>query len=88
MSFCIDDEKLLEKYKAIWTKIEDFKNIELNPLSVSYERYEKAKIKTQWQSRSTSKNIQVCTNFRGLNLPEEDTECESFTVISIACKYI
>ena len=24
MSFCIDDEKLLEKYKAIWTKIEDF----------------------------------------------------------------
>ena len=46
MSFCIDDEKLLEKYKAIWTKIEDFKNIELNPLSVSYERYEKAKIKT------------------------------------------
>ena len=24
ISFCIDDEKLLEKYKAIWTKIEDF----------------------------------------------------------------
>ena len=22
-SFCIDDEKLLEKYRAIWTKIED-----------------------------------------------------------------
>ena len=42
----------------------------------------------QWQSRSTSKNIQVYTNFRGLNLSEEDTECESFTVISITCKYI
>ena len=27
MSFCRDDEKLLEKYKAIWTKIEDLKNI-------------------------------------------------------------
>ena len=27
MSFHIDDQKLLEKYKAIWTKIEDFKNI-------------------------------------------------------------
>ena len=27
MSFCIDDEKLLKKYKAIWTKIEDLKNI-------------------------------------------------------------
>ena len=26
--FLIDDEKLLEKYKAIWTKIEDLKNID------------------------------------------------------------
>ena len=34
MSFCIDDEKLFEKYKAIWTKIEDLKNIKLNALSV------------------------------------------------------
>ena len=25
MSFCIDDEKLLEKYETIWTKIEDLK---------------------------------------------------------------
>ena len=25
MSFSIDDEKLLEKYKTIWTKIEDLK---------------------------------------------------------------
>ena len=23
MSFCIDDEKLLEKYQTIWTNIED-----------------------------------------------------------------
>ena len=29
-SFRIDDEKLLEIYKIIWTKIEDLKNIELN----------------------------------------------------------
>ena len=28
MSFQIDDEKLLEKFQAIWTKIEDLKNIE------------------------------------------------------------
>ena len=27
MSFNKDDEKLLEKYKAIWTKIEDIKKI-------------------------------------------------------------
>ena len=31
MSFPIDDEKLLEMYKTIWTKIEDLQNIELNP---------------------------------------------------------
>ena len=27
MSFPIDDKELLEKYKDIWTKIEDLKNI-------------------------------------------------------------
>ena len=32
MSFRIDDEKLLEKCKAIWTKIEDLRSIELNAL--------------------------------------------------------
>ena len=30
MSFCIDDERLLDKYKTIWTVIEDLKNTELN----------------------------------------------------------
>ena len=30
MTFRIDDVKLLEKYKAVWTKIENLKNIELN----------------------------------------------------------
>ena len=43
MSFLID-EKLLEKYKAIWTKIEDLKNIRLNPLPVYDDRYMKTKI--------------------------------------------
>ena len=28
MTFRIEDKKLLKKYKAIWTKIEDLKNIE------------------------------------------------------------
>ena len=31
MSLRIDDNKLLEKYKTIWIKIEDFKNIKLKP---------------------------------------------------------
>ena len=28
MSFRRDDDKLLEKYKFIWTKVKDLKNIE------------------------------------------------------------
>ena len=46
MSFCIGDEKLLVKYKAIWTKIEDSKNIELNALPVFDDRYTKIKVRT------------------------------------------
>ena len=34
ISFCIDNEKLLGKYKAIQTKIADFKNNNLNVLPV------------------------------------------------------
>ena len=45
MSFRINDEKLLEKCKDIWTKIEDLKNIELNDLPVYDDRYIKTKIR-------------------------------------------
>ena len=45
-SFHIDDKKLLEKYKAIWTKIEDLKNIELSALPVYDDRFTKTKIRT------------------------------------------
>ena len=34
MSLHVNGEKLLEKYKAIWIKTEDLKNIELNVLPV------------------------------------------------------
>ena len=46
MSLHIDDEKLLEKYKTIYTKIENLKNIKLNALSASDDRYIKTKIRT------------------------------------------
>ena len=37
MSFWRDDEKLLDKYKAIWTKTEDLKNIEwLTIISIDF----------------------------------------------------
>ena len=75
MSFRIDDERVLEKYKAIWTKIDDLKNIKLNALPVYDCKYIKTKIRTFGDK--------VYTNFRGLNVAEDDIECESFTVISI-----
>ena len=74
MSFHIDNEKLLEKYKTIWTKTEELKNIK-NTLPVYDDRYIKTKIRTFSDT--------VYTNFCGLNVPEDDVECESFTVISI-----
>ena len=73
--FPIDDEKLSEKYNAIWTKTEDLKNIKLNALPVYDYRYIKTKMRTF--------SDKVYTNFRGLNVPEDNIECESFTVISI-----
>ena len=42
MPFRIDEKKLLEKYKAIWTMTEDL-NIKLNTLPVYDDRYVKTK---------------------------------------------
>ena len=72
MFFSIDYEKLLEKYRAIWTTIECLKNIKLK---VYDDRCIKTKIRT-----FTDK---VYANFCDLNMPEDDIEYESFTVISI-----
>ena len=69
MSFRIDDEKLLEKYKATLTKIEDLNNIELNALPVYDDRYIKTKV--------TTFDDKVYTE------AGNDTKFESFTVISI-----
>ena len=75
MSFHTVDEKLLEKYKTIWTKIQDLKNIKLNALPVYDDRYIKTKIRTYGHK--------IYTNFRDSNVPKDDIECESFIVISI-----
>ena len=42
----IDDKKLLEKCKTIWSKINDLKNIELDAFPVFDDRYIKNKIRT------------------------------------------
>ena len=75
MSLHINDEKLLEKYKAIWTKIEDFKNIKLHTLPVYDDRYIKTKLRAFGDK--------IYTNFRSLNVSKDDIEFESFTTISI-----
>ena len=75
MSFRIENEKILEKYKAISSKIENLKNIELIAMPVYDDKYIKTKIRTY--------GGKVYTNFRGLRSPEDYMECESFTVISI-----
>ena len=51
------------------------KKKKLNALPVYADRYIKTKIRTH--------SDKVYTNFRGLNVPEGDTECESFTVIFV-----
>ena len=45
MSSRVDGDKLLEKYKAIWTKIENLQNIKLNAIQVYDDRYIKTKIR-------------------------------------------
>ena len=57
------------KYKTIWTKIK------LNSSPVYNERYISTKIRTFGDK--------VYANFRGLNLPKDDIECESFIGICI-----
>ena len=92
MSFRIDDDKLLEKHKAIWTEIGDFKNIKLNALPACDDRYIKTKIRTFGDKE------QFYTNSRDLNIPEDGIDanpllsrwyrCESFTVISIDSLFV
>ena len=54
---------------------QDLRNIKLNALPVYDDRYIKSKIKIYGDK--------VHTNFHGLNVPEDDIEWKSFTVISI-----
>ena len=75
MCSCIDVEKLLKKYKAIWTNIEDFKNLKLNALPVYVDKCIKTKIRTFGDK--------VYNNISGLNVPEYNIECKSFTAIPI-----
>ena len=75
MYFGIDREKLFKKYKTIWIKTEDSKNIDLDILSVYNNIYIKTKLRTYGDK--------VYTNFHGLNVPEDGVEYKSFTITYI-----
>ena len=40
MSFCTDDDRLLEKFKTTWSKNEGLRNIKLNALTVYDDRFD------------------------------------------------
>ena len=68
ISFHLKDEKLLKKYKAIWTKIEDLENMNLNVLHVSNKFKRRTKIKTFGDK--------VYTSFRSLiSLKIDNSKC-------------
>ena len=46
ISLCIDNDKVFEKYKTMWTKIAEFKKIQLDALPVHNDRHTKTKIRT------------------------------------------
>ena len=63
LSLSTDNDKLLEKYKNIWTKIEDLINIEVEVLPVYDNNYVKTDIRTYGNK--------VHNNFQGLTIPED-----------------
>ena len=75
MSFPINDDKILEKQKTIWAKVEDLQKIKLDALPFYDDRYTK--------SKTRASGDKVYTNFRSLNVPEDGVDCESFIVIPI-----
>ena len=68
MKFCVYDDKLLEKYKQVRTKIENLQDIELSSFPIYDDRDIKIKTKTSGN--------EVYTNFCSLNVSECAVECE------------
>ena len=70
-----DKNNKLTCFHLMRLRLKILKNIELNALPVYDSRYVKTKIRTN--------SDRVYTNFRGLNVAEDNIGCDSFTVISI-----
>ena len=54
---------MMRNYKAIWTRIENLKNIKLNALPICDDRYIKTKMRTYGDK--------VYTNFSSFNVAED-----------------
>ena len=89
MSFCIDNEKLLEKYKTTQAKIEDLKIIELNALPVYHNTYIKTKIRTYVDKVYAFVALMCQKIIQNVNLLQSFilTLC-LYTKTDIICKYI
>ena len=74
MSGYVKTFKVKESNKATSPMIEGFKNLKLNALPVYNYRYTRTKIRTFGNK---------FYNIHGVDVTEKDTECESFTAISI-----
>ena len=74
MSFKVNDNKLLKKYKKIWEKAGNLLNIELIVNAFMY-KYIKTKIKTYGEK--------VNTNFQGQKVPKENASYKCISLIML-----
>ena len=78
MSFKVNDNKLLKKYKEIWEKAGNLLNIELIVNAFMYgdvDKYIKTKIKTYGEK--------VNTNFQGQKVPKENASYKCISLIML-----
>ena len=78
MSFKVNDNKLLKKYKKIWEKAGNLLNIELIVNAFMYgdvDKYIKTKIKTYGEK--------VNTNFQGQKVPKENASYKCISLIML-----
>ena len=75
ISWHIYDDKIFNKYKTIWTKLEVVLSIEWDPLPFHDDRYIKPKVGAYVD--------EVYTDFQGLNALENGVKYESFIGIYI-----
>ena len=75
MSFKVDGNKLLKKYKKIWEKISNLMRIEFDsePVYGDNDKYTKSKIK-MYEDR-------VNTNFQGKKVPKENASYKCLSLI-------